>query len=44
MKILTTAAGLALVFGLTAAVSPVAAQGNMDGKKYDKGTTVTLQG
>ena len=44
MKILTTAAGLALAFGLVAGVSPVAAQGNMDGKKYDKGATVTLQG
>ena len=44
MKILTTAAGLTLAIGLAAAVSPVAAQGNMDGKKYDKGATVTLQG
>ena len=44
MKILTTAAGLALAIGLVAGVSPVAAQGNMDGKKYDKGATVTLQG
>ena len=44
MKIVTTAAGLALAIGLVAGVSPVAAQGNMDGKKYDKGATVTLQG
>ena len=44
MRILTTAAGLALAIGLVAGVSPVAAQGNMDGKKYDKGATVTLQG
>jgi hypothetical protein len=44
MKILTTAAGLALAIGVIAGVSPVAAQGNMDGTKYDKGATVTLQG
>jgi hypothetical protein len=37
-------AGLAIVAGVTAAVSLVAAQGNVDGKKYDKGATVTLQG
>ena len=44
MKILTTAAGLALAIGLIAGVSPAAAQGNMDGTKYDKGATITLQG
>lgn len=44
MKTLTTAAGLALAMGLVAGVSPVAAQGNVDGTKYDKGATVTLQG
>ena len=37
-------AGLAVVVGLATGGSLVAAQGNLDGKKYDKGATVTLQG
>ena len=44
MKILTNAVGLALALTAVAGVSTVAAQGNIDGKKYDKGATVTLQG
>lgn len=38
------AAGLVLVIGLTTAGSSAAEQGNMDGKKYDKGATVSLRG
>lgn len=44
MKTFRIAAGLALAAGLTTIGSLGAAQGNMDGKKYDKGATVTLQG
>ena len=44
MKTFRIAAGLALVAGVTAGVSLGAAQENLDGKKYDKGATVTLQG
>jgi hypothetical protein len=44
MKNLTTAAALALAFTVAAGVSNVAAQENSDGKKYDKGASVTLQG
>lgn len=44
MKTQGIVAGLALAFGLAAGVSITADQGNLDGKKYDKGATVTLQG
>ena len=54
MKTFRIAAGLVVAAGLTTAMSlgaaqgnsatPGAAQGNADGKKYDKGATVTLQG
>lgn len=44
MKTFTIAAGLALAAGLTTVGSLAAAQGNVDGKKYDKGATITLQG
>jgi len=44
MKTFRIAAGLVLAVGLTTAGSLTAEQGNMDGKKYDKGATVTLQG
>ena len=42
MKNILTAAGLAVAMAATAGSSPTAQQG--DGKKYDKGSTVTLQG
>ena len=44
MKTFRIAAGLALAVGLTTAGSLTAEQGNMDGKKYDKGAKITLQG
>jgi len=44
MKTFCFAAGLALTAGLTTLGSLHAAQGNVDGQKYDKGATVTLQG
>lgn len=44
MKTFRIAAGLAIAAGLTTLGSLDAAQGNVDGKKYDKGATVTLQG
>jgi hypothetical protein len=44
MKTFRIAAGLALVAGVTAGVTLGAAQENLDGKKYDKGATITLQG
>jgi hypothetical protein len=44
MKTLRISAALVLATGLAAGVSLTAAQGNVDGKKYDKGATVTLQG
>ena len=44
MKSFRIAAGLTLAAGLATVGSLGAAQGNMDGKKYDKGATVTLQG
>ena len=44
MKTFGIAAGLALAAGVTAGVSLGAAQRNVDGKKYDKGATITLQG
>ena len=40
MKTLVSVAALALVLGMT----PATAQEQPDGKKYDKGSTVTLQG
>jgi hypothetical protein len=40
MKMLVSVAALALVLGMT----PATAQEQPDGKKYDKGSTVTLQG
>jgi len=44
MKTFQIAAGLAVAAGLSTAVSLGAAQENVDGKKYDKGATITLQG
>jgi len=44
MKTFGIAAVLALAAGVTAGVSLGATQGNVDGKKYDKGATITLQG
>ncbi len=44
MKTFRIAAGLALATGLTTLGSLGAAQGNIDGKKFDKGATITLQG
>jgi len=44
MTTLRTAAALALAAGLTTLGPLDAAQRNADGKKYDKGSTVTLQG
>jgi hypothetical protein len=44
MKTFRIAAGLALAAGLTTLGSLDAAQGNVDGKKFDKGATITLQG
>ena len=44
MKTACFAAGLALATGLTTLGTLDAAQGNADGQKYDKGSTVTLQG
>jgi hypothetical protein len=44
MKIVRIAAALALAAGLTTLGSLDAAQRNADDKKYDKGSTVTLQG
>jgi hypothetical protein len=44
MKTLRISAALVIAAGLAAGVSLTAAQGNLDGKKYDKGATVTLQG
>ncbi len=44
MKTFQIAAGLAIAAGLGSTMSLGAAQGNVDGKKYDKGATVTLQG
>jgi hypothetical protein len=44
MTRLPTAAALALALGIPAAMSTVAAQGSLDDRKYDKGSTVTLQG
>ena len=44
MTNLRFAACLALAAGLTTGGSLGAAQGNLDGKKYDKGATITLQG
>lgn len=44
MKTFRLTAGLAMAVGLTTVGSLSAAQGNMDGKQYDKGATVTLQG
>lgn len=40
MRMLFGVAALAIVLGMT----PVTAQGQADGKKYEKGSTVTLQG
>ena len=39
-----TAIALTFAFALAAGMSSVAAQAQADGKKYDKGSTVTLQG
>jgi hypothetical protein len=44
MKTFRIAAGLALAVGMATAGSLGAAQEHPDGKKYDKGATVTLQG
>ncbi|MEO8681947.1 MAG: hypothetical protein ABI665_23065 [Vicinamibacterales bacterium] len=44
MKILLTAASLAVAIGVAAQGSTVAAQEKSDAKKYDKGSIVTLQG
>ena len=44
MKTFQIAAGLAVAAGLSTAVSLGAAQENVDGKKFDKGATITLQG
>ena len=44
MKTFRIAAGLALAAGLSTVGSLDAAQENVDGKKYDKGATITLQG
>ena len=44
MKTFGIAAGLALAVGMTTAGSLAAEQGNVDGKKYEKGSVVTLQG
>lgn len=44
MKTFRIAVGLALAASLTTLGSLDAAQGNVDGKKFDKGATVTLQG
>jgi len=39
-----TGIALVLAFGISAGMSAVSAQPQADGKKYDKGSTVTLQG
>jgi hypothetical protein len=39
-----TAAGLVLAVSIAAGMSPIAAQEHAGGKKYEKGSTVTLQG
>ena len=44
MKLLLTATILILGLVTAAGVSPVAAQAQADGKKFDKGSTITLQG
>jgi len=44
MKSFRIAAGLTVAVGLATVGSLGAAQENLDGKKYDKGATVTLQG
>lgn len=44
MKPLLTATTLILGLATAAGVSPVAAQAQADGKKFEKGATVTLQG
>jgi len=44
MKTFRIVAGLALAAGLTTVGTLSAAQGNIDGNKYDKGATITLQG
>ena len=44
MKLFLTATTLILGLIGAAGVSPVAAQAQADGKKFDKGSTVTLQG
>ena len=44
MKALLTATTLILGLATAAGVSPVAAQAEADGKKFEKGSTVTLQG
>ena len=44
MKLLLTATTLVLGLIGAAGVSPVAAQAQADGKKFEKGSTVTLQG
>ena len=44
MKLLLTATTLILGLIGAAGVSPVAAQAQADGKKFEKGSTVTLQG
>ena len=44
MKLILTATTLILGLIGAAGVSPVAAQAQADGKKFDKGSTVTLQG
>ena len=44
MTIRSTAAALVLASGMATAVSSLSAQGNPEGKKFEKGSTVTLQG
>src|SRR5687768_12873931 len=44
MKLVLTATTLILGLIGAAGVSPVAAQAQADGKKFEKGSTVTLQG
>lgn len=44
MKTLRTAGGLILAATLAAGMSPITAQEHGDAKKYEKGSTVTLQG
>lgn len=44
MKTLMTAGGLILAVTIAAGMSPIAAQEHGNGKKYEKGSTVTLQG